>query len=149
MSFVRTLAKVAVVSSIALMAGCASVNKAPAAVDAESKQFKANASVAQVYVYRNETLGAALSMPVAVDGKVAGSTGPHSFFKFNLPAGSHTITSQGDESKLTLNTEPGKLYFVWQEVKMGMLSGSSKLQLVPEDQGKKGVAECSQIQSNF
>lgn len=149
MSFVRTLAKVAVVSSIALMAGCASVNKAPASVDAESKQFKVNAAVAQVYVYRNETLGAALSMPVAVDGKVAGSTGPHSFFKFNLPAGSHTITSQGEESKLTLNTEPGKLYFVWQEVKMGMLSGGSKLQLVSEDQGKKGVAECTQIQSNF
>ncbi|MFD2450853.1 DUF2846 domain-containing protein [Ideonella paludis] len=102
--------------------------------------------ISQVYVYRNETLGAALSMPVTVNGKLAGATGPNSFFKFDLPAGSHTLTSQGDTSKLTLQTEAGKLYFVWQEVKMGMMSGGSKLQSVPEAQGKKGVLECSLIQ---
>lgn len=149
MSLVRNIAKVAVVSSIVMLYGCASINKAPASVDAESKQFNAKPAVSQVYVYRNETMGAALSMPVTVDGKMAGSTGPHSFFKFDLPAGSHKITSQGKESELTVTTQAGKLYFVWQEVKMGAFSGSSKLQLVSEEQGKKGVAECTQIQSDF
>lgn len=149
MSFARTAAKVAVAASFVLLYGCASVNKAPASVDAESKQFKPNPAVSQVYVYRNETMGAALSMPVTVDGKLAGNTGPHSFFKFDLPAGSHTITSQGTESQLTVQTEAGKLYFVWQEVKMGAFSGGSKLQLVSEEQGKRGVAECSQIQAEF
>jgi hypothetical protein len=94
-------------------------------------------------------MGAALSMPVTVNGKLAGTTGPHSFFKFDLPAGQHVITSQGNESQLTVNTQAGKLYFVWQEVKMGAFSGSSKLQLVSEEQGKKGVAECTQIQSDL
>ena len=149
MSVAVRLIKVAALSAFVFMYGCASINKAPATVDAESKQFKSIQNVSQVYVYRNETLGAALSMPVTVDGKLAGETGPHSFFKFDLPAGSHLITSQGNESKITVHTEAGKLYFVWQEVKMGAFSGGSKLQLVTEEVGKKGVAECTQIQSAF
>lgn len=149
MSISARFIKIAALSSFVLMYGCASVNKAPASVDAESKQFKASANVSQVYVYRNETLGAAISMPVAVDGKIAGTTGPHSFFKFELPAGTHSLTSQGNESQLTVTTEAGKLYFVWQEVKMGLFAASSKLQLVSEEVGKKGVAECTQIQAPF
>lgn len=149
MSIAVRAVKVLAACAIVFVYGCASINKAPASVEAESKAFKANPSVSQVYVYRNETMGAALSMPVTVDGELAGSTGPHSFFKFDLPAGSHTFTSQGDESTLTVATEAGKLYFIWQEVKMGMLSGGSKLQLVSESEGKSGVSECAQIQSDF
>lgn len=149
MSLAVRLAKLLAIVSVVAVTGCASINKAPAQVDAESKQFKANPAVSQVYVYRNVTLGAALSMPVTVNGKLAGNTGPNSFFKFNLPAGTHTLTSQGDGSKLTINTEAGKLYFVWQEVKMGVMAGGSKLQLVSEAEGKKGVAECTQIQSDL
>jgi Protein of unknown function (DUF2846) len=129
--------------------GCASVNKAPAASDSEAKQFVPKAGVSQVYVYRNETLGAALSMPVTVNGKLAGTTGPNSYFKFDLAPGQHTITSQGETSKLTLTTEAGKNYFVWQEVKMGVLSGNSKLQLVEDAVGRKAVLECARIESNF
>ncbi len=134
----------------ALMAtGCASVNKAPAALDAEAKQFNTHPDFAQVYVYRNETFGAAISMPVAVDGQRAGTTGPKSFFMFQLPEGSHTISSQNGASSLLINAEKNKNYFVWQEVKMGMASGGSKLQLVSEQQGRSGVQQCSLIHSNL
>lgn len=149
MSIPIRLIKIAAICSLFAMYGCASINKAPANIDAESKQFKPNPAVSQVYVYRNETLGAAVPMPVTVDGKLAGDTGPKSFFKFNLPAGNHTITSQGNGSELSVTTEVGKIYYVWQEVKMGFLSGGSKLQIVPETVGQQGVAECTQIQSNF
>lgn len=135
--------------SIVVLTGCASVNKAPASAEAESKQFVAKPDVSQVYVYRNETLGAAISMPVTIDGKFAGNTGPHSFFRFELPAGEHVITSQGNESRLTLTTEAGQLYYVWQEVKMGAFSAGSKLQNVSTSTGQKSVAECTQIQSAF
>jgi hypothetical protein len=138
-----------VILSIAIISGCASIKKAPIAMDTEAKQFKTNAAVAQVYVYRNESLGAALSMPVAVDGKLAGNTGANSFFKFDLSPGVHKISSQGDESEITINTEAGKLYFIWQEVKMGMFSGGSKLQIVDEKEGMKGVSECTLIESKL
>jgi uncharacterized protein YceK len=144
--------KVVVASMIigyAFLSGCASVNKAPAAADTAAKSFAPNTNYAQVYVYRNETLGAALSMPVTVDGKLAGNTGPHSFFKFDLPEGKHTITSQGDESSLDIQAQKNKNYYVWQEVKMGAFSGGSKLQLVDETKGKAGVSECTLIQSKL
>jgi Protein of unknown function (DUF2846) len=134
---------------IVFQAGCASVNKAPAASDSEAKQFSPKAGMSQVYVYRNETLGAAISMPVTVNGKLAGTTGPNSYFKFDLLPGQHTITSQGETSKLTVTTEAGKNYFVWQEVKMGVMSGNSKLQLVADAVGRKAVLECSRIDSNL
>jgi Protein of unknown function (DUF2846) len=134
---------------VVFQVGCASVNKAPAASDTEAKQFSPKAGMAQVYVYRNETLGAAISMPVTVNGKLAGTTGPNSYFKFDLPPGQHTITSQGETSKLTVATEPGKNYFVWQEVKMGVMSANSKLQLVSETEGRKAVLECSRIESTI
>ena len=131
------------------MYGCASINRAPPEQDTAAKKFTQNPETSQVYVYRNETLGAALSMPVTVDGKLAGTTGPKSFFKFDLPAGNHTLTSQGSKSILDIETQNGELYFIWQEVKMGAFSGGSELQVVDETKGKKGVSACKLIQSNI
>ncbi|SFD64915.1 DUF2846 domain-containing protein [Pseudoalteromonas denitrificans] len=145
----KYLSQVVVMLAITGMYGCASVNKASIELDKAAKQFEAKPDVSQVYVYRNETLGAALSMPVTVNGKLAGTTGPNSFFKFNLAQGNHTITSQGDGSVLELETKNGEIYYIWQEVKMGMFSGGSKLQLVNESKGQKGVTECKLIKSNL
>lgn len=142
---------VAVASFVGVMflSGCAAVNKAPDHLDAQAKQFQANPEYSQVYVYRNETFGAAVSMPVSVNGKEAGTTGPKSFFKFLLPEGKHVIKSQGEESVLEISTQKNKTYFVWQEVKMGAFSAGSELQIVDEEKGKAGVLECSLIKGNF
>jgi len=48
-----------------------------------------------------------------------------------------------------LNTEANRNYFVWQEVKMGLVSGGSKLQVVSEQQGRAGVQQCTMIKSNL
>ncbi len=149
MNIVKSVFILGAIATLALTTGCASVQKASPQEDNAAKAFKSNPEYSQVYVYRNETLGAALSMPVTVDGKTAGNTGPKSYFKFNLPAGKHTLTSQGDKSVLDINTENGKIYYVWQEVKMGVMSGGSKLQLVDTDKGQKGVKQCTLIKTNL
>jgi hypothetical protein len=143
------LQKFSVVLAVVLMTACASVKKAPEQDDAEAKLFKASPNVSHVYLYRNETLGAALSMPVTVDGKLAGTTGAKSYFKFNLPAGKHQFTSQGDKSVLNLSTQNGEIYYVWQEVKMGAMSGGSKLQVVDKAKGQKGVLQSKLISSDL
>jgi len=136
------------VISLVVLTGCVGVVKAPPALDAKAKEFKPDPATSQVYVYRNETLGGAIAMDITVDGKLAGETGPNSYFKFNLPAGEHTIRSQGDQSVLKLVTQLGKLYFVWQEVKMGFFSANSELKLVSEADGKLGVMESVLIDSS-
>ncbi|TAA46944.1 DUF2846 domain-containing protein [Corallincola spongiicola] len=149
MKFFKHLVQVSVVVSVLLASGCASVKQASPELDAAAKEFKKDPATSQVYVYRNETLGAALSMPVTVNGKLAGNTGPNSFFKFDLPAGEHELTSQGKESVLNITTENGEIYYIWQEVKMGAFSGGSLLQLVGEQEGQQGVKECSLIDATL
>nr|WP_256353914.1 DUF2846 domain-containing protein [Aeromonas sp. sif2433] len=58
--------------------------------------------------------------------------------------GSHTLTSKSEnDATLTLSTEAGKNYYVWQEVKMGLLMARSKLSQVSEEEGKQGVMRAS------
>ena len=59
-----------------------------------------------------------------------------SLFKEVTP-GKHTITSEAENTA----TLAGKPTFVWQEVKTGVLSARSKLNLVDAEQGKAGVKE--------
>jgi len=87
-------------------------------------------------------------LAATIGGIAAAIPGVTAYVTADLPAGKHVITSQGEGSRLEMNTEAGKIYYVWQEVKMGMLSGGSKLQLVAEDVGRKGVTESTRIQAN-
>lgn len=128
--------------SAGLLSGCASVPMADTSADAQAKQFVAPANAANLYIYRNETFGAAVKMPVLVDGMAAGDTVAHTYILKQVAPGSHTITSKSEnDATLTLSTEAGKNYYVWQEVKMGLLMARSKLSQVSEEEGKKGVME--------
>ncbi len=133
---------------VTLFSGCASVSLAPPQADQQAKQFIADKDKSNIYVYRNESLGAAVSMPVALNGQIVGKTGAHSYLKLSTEPGSNVVTSEAENSsQITLNTEAGHNYFVWQEVKMGIVSARSKLQLVSEEEGKKGVLESKLITS--
>ncbi|MDB5802648.1 MAG: hypothetical protein JWL63_3587 [Rhodocyclales bacterium] len=128
--------------------GCASVAMAPAEQDTKAKSFATSPDKANVYIYRNETMGAAVKLQVSVDGKLIGSTASKSYFFVQLAPGKHTIMSQEDSDKtLDINVVAGKNYFVWQEVKMGMWSPGSKLNLVDDATGKAGVAESGLIEA--
>jgi hypothetical protein len=153
MTTYRILRSFFVVLTVVVVSSCASVQKPVLEKKLNAKQAItastiATPSSAQVYVYRNETLGGALSMPVRVNGKLVGKTGPKTFLTLNLPAGTHKFTSQGDKSTLEVTTENGKIYYIWQEVKIGLISGGSKLQLVDEKKGREGVKQCTLIESS-
>jgi hypothetical protein len=40
-----------------------------------------------------------------------------------------------------MNKQKPKLYYIWQEVKMGLLYARTKLTLVSKEEGKKGFLE--------
>ncbi|MGH8506345.1 MAG: DUF2846 domain-containing protein [Stenotrophobium sp.] len=95
-----------IVAAVLALAGCASVHMAQVANDTAAKQFAPVTGQAVVYVYRNETFGAAIKMDVAVDNKLVGQTAAHTYFRLVLPPGQHVLTSQGDTQKgLTLDTQ--------------------------------------------
>ena len=143
--------KTALTVSVTLLclAGCASVKMGDAGKDAAAKTFVAPKDGAGIYIYRNETMGAAVKMDVALDGSPIGQTAAKTYFYREVRPGKHVVTSVAENSEsLEIDAEPGVLYYVWQEVKMGILRARNKLQLVDENVGKQGVLESKLAESN-
>ncbi|MFC0348857.1 DUF2846 domain-containing protein [Undibacterium danionis] len=134
------------VLSAGLLTGCASVQMAPSNEDAQAKNFTVNPQSAKLYIYRNEFMGQSIKMPVELDGKEIGKTISKSFLVATVAPGKHSLLSKAEnDSSLEIDTEAGKNYYIWQEIKMGFLSARSKLQLVDAAQGQAGVRESKLI----
>ena len=141
---------VALLAIMSALAGCASVPMSSLKDDVQAKTFTVSKDKSNIYLYRNETFGGAVPMTVTLDGKVAGQTGPLTFFMWEVAPGSHSISSVAENTvTIDLVTEPGKAYFVWQEVKLGLVFARSQLQEVDSETGRAGVNECKLAKSNF
>ncbi len=129
-----------------MVSACASVPMAPPEMDMKAKNMTAPKDKALVYLYRNESMGAAMKLTVNVDGKYAGKTAAKTYFMWLLPPGKHDFTSVAENTtNVSLDAKAGETYYIWQEIKMGVLSARSKLQLVDKETGKKGVEESKLI----
>ena len=127
--------------SISLV-GCASVNMGDAKQDAALKTFTTSKDKTGVYIYRNESMGAAIKMNVELDGKPIGQTAAKTYLYKEVTPGKHTFTSKAEnDSSIEVDGKPGTMLYIWQEVKMGFIGARSKLQLVDQAQGQKGVQE--------
>ena len=94
-------------------------------------------------------LGKVIANSTVKTAILIGKTGPKSYFLLGLEPGHHTLVSKAEnDSLLNLITEAGKNYYVWQEVKMGLLLARSKLQLMSEAEGQAGVRESKLLEVN-
>ncbi|MBU1689610.1 MAG: DUF2846 domain-containing protein [Gammaproteobacteria bacterium] len=135
---------------VLLLTGCASVPMAPLDQDTKAKDFSPVPNKASLYIYRNESMGAAIPMTVSVNGKALGQTAAQTYFRLNLLPGKYNIESHAENvSSFSLPVEAEKNYFVWQEVKMGMWMARSLLQQVDEITGRAGVLESKLIASSI
>lgn len=127
--------------------GCAQVQLAAPELDDAAKKFAVTQGKSNVYIYRNETMGAAVRMPLTLNGRLVAETGPNTYALLVVDSGKHTLVSKTEnDSSLSLEVLPGRNYFVWQEVKMGLFAARSLLQLVDEEKGRAGVAECKRLE---
>lgn len=137
------------ITCLLVLQACASAPMAPSAEDQRAKQFKPARGKAGIYVYRNETMGAALSKSVTINGRMAGTTAADTYFWFHVKPGTYKIVSDNKlDNTITIKARAGKNYFIWQEMKMGFLVGGTKLSRVDEKTGRNGVLECRLIRQN-
>jgi hypothetical protein len=141
------LIRVCLATSLLTISACASVPMAPPEYDFAAKTFRPPPlDRAHVYVYRNESIGAAIKMDLHLDGYPAGTTVAKSFTLLPVRPGYHSLVSESEnKSELPFYARPGETLFVWQEVKMGLLYARTKLQLVSSEERRAGVAECNLI----
>ena len=133
---------------LSALGGCSSVPMGDSQRNAQLKQFVAPTEKAGIYVYRNESMGAAVTMHVDLDGVPIGQTAAKTFLYKEIAPGKHKITSTAENTDLIeIDAKPGTLSYIWQEVKMGILSARTKLSQVSEAEGKKGVLESNLAQT--
>jgi hypothetical protein len=143
----KKLASAGALALVVLATGCASVPMAKPELDTAAKSYSVKPDKANIYVYRNETFGAAIKMPVVLNGKLVGDTAAKTFLILEVPPGKHTVMSKTEnDSTVTVDAAAGRNYFLWQEVKMGMFAARSSLQQVDDAIGKAGIAECKLIE---
>lgn len=120
---------------------------APVSAVAQDSLFVPKDDVAIVYIFRNQSIGMAIGMNVELDGQNIGKTGAKRYIRAEVQPGAHILTCTTEsKSVLPFNAEAGKIYYVWQQVKMGVLVARNDLQLVNEATGQKGVNACKPVE---
>lgn len=129
-------------AALSSLVGCGSVPMSSPEQDAAAKKFTTSTDKASLYVYRNESMGGAVTMHVLLDNVALGDTSGHTYLYKLIAPGKHTITSQAENTDMIeIDAKAGSNVFVWQEAKMGVLYARCKLHLVEEAAGKQGVLE--------
>jgi hypothetical protein len=128
---------------LVVLPGCSSVPMASSEEDAAAKKFEApEGDNAGIYIYRNEIFGAAITMNIDIDDQNIGQTASKTYLYKEVKPGKHIATSKSEnESTVIVDAKKGGLSYLWQEVKMGALYARTKLHLVTEAEGQKGVLE--------
>lgn len=145
----KNIVMLIVVAVVSVLTGCASVPMASMDQDAQAKSFTSLPDKASLYIFRDETMGAAVPLTVSVNSKTLGQTASKTYFQLNVAPGKYTISSLAEDvSTINLDLSAGSTCFVWQEIKMGMFSARSKLQQVDETRGKAGILSSKMIASS-
>jgi hypothetical protein len=126
-----------------LFVGCASVPMGSLEDDKMAKEFTAPQGKSRIYLYRNEALGAAIKIPVTLNGQMKGQTAADVYFVWDVEPGVHQINCLAESNgALSVTTKANQSYFVWQEVKMGLMSAGCALHEVQADRGKAAISKC-------
>jgi hypothetical protein len=101
----------------AALSGCAAAVLYSFEPEQRAAWFLVPADKAVIYFYRDEQSDGTLPLVLSVDGKVVGEARPTKFLFYEVAPGHHTLVSSGAASdSIELDTEPGKTYFVGQQV---------------------------------
>jgi len=134
----------AVVLCLASLASCAT-KEWPwlAEAEDEAKSFTAEPSMSLIYLYRETLQSPTFRVGIFLDREIIGALATRSFVVCRVVPGTHEIASrEAEAAHLTLETEPGGLYFVAHNYPDMMEPGSHTGFLVAEPaQAKRTVGE--------
>jgi len=119
-----------------LLAGC--VPLAPTPRDLQAKRFDALPDKAVIYLVRDEPVYSDRAVPIWLGDYIMITTYPGTYYRWEVPPGAHRITGHdADFGTITLVTEPGRIYFVEQQ--LSMRYDISYFSLVNEPDGRAAV----------
>jgi hypothetical protein len=97
-----------------------------------------------VYIMRPTIMAFAITFQLDCDSFLVGWINAKTYLYTVLDPGEHVFKAQSEnEFDLKLNLEAGKIYYLAQESRMGMLYSRNKLILLNETDGKKYLSKCT------
>ncbi len=115
----------------AAAAGCAKEPLATPEQDAQARLLRSVPDKAVIYLLRDRGDLYITEVQVGLDGQIVGTPRPNTFYRWEVPPGQHVIVSfTQPPAVLRLKTEPGGIYYVWQDINVGRLREPSRLQVV-------------------
>ena len=114
----------------------------PATQDAALKTFPApSEGNAGVYIYRSSFVGQALKKNLYFDGVFLGESANKTYFYKQVNPGEHTVSTESEfsDNAFKFLALAGTNHFIRQYIKMGVFVGGANVELVTEEEGKKGV----------
>lgn len=137
------LSVLALITSAALLTGCAASGPTHKSMSASIPALKADQG--RVFFYRNNSmLGAAVQPAIKLDGAVVGESKPGGFFYVDTNTGSHqAMTSTEATNKVSFVLDKGEVKYVRTKIQMGLLVGHAVPELVSADVANKELGELS------
>ena len=133
----RGLAQLGVVL---LLVGCTGVPATEREQDVEAKAFEAVPGMSVIYLFRDEHLGAGSPISVSLNDQVVGQTAGWTYLRLIVPPGSYRLTSYASNlAEVSIEAEPGELYFIRQDVKPSLGYPRAELRVVDAERGQRGV----------
>jgi hypothetical protein len=116
---------------VLLLAACALGPAAKPEDDAKARLLQPVPDKAVIYLIRDRGDLYTANVKLTVDGKDMGESWPGTYFRWELPPGEHTIISYTyPPAALTIDTAPGGIYHVWQDINPGHQREHSQLRIV-------------------
>jgi len=127
------------------LAGC--VGLAPEAQDMEAKRFQPLPGKGVIYLVRGAPLYSDRPVPVWLGDFVMITTHPDTFFRWEVPPGTHRISGHDtDFGTIAVTAEPGRLYFVVQQ--LSYRYDISYFTLIEELDGRAAVTRATLLKGN-
>jgi len=99
----------------------------------------------RIYVYRPTTFGYAVQIPITDSNNIVGKTGPNGYLCWERSPGTIIVEGRAENtSAVSINAQNGKAYYVLQDIRMGILSARTDLEIVEPARGKEEIINCSQ-----
>ena len=133
----------------ALAAGCAKGNLATPEQDAQARLRNPVPDKAVIFLLRDLGDVYVTEVAVEVDGKIMGTTTHNTFYRWEVPPGPHVIVSYTQPpAVLRLKTEAGGVYYVWQDINVGLLREPSRLEIVDAVTARLTMDQARLLQNN-
>lgn len=129
-----------------LCAACGSTPEASRERDAQAKRFEPVTRDAVIYVYRPDLVGTSPETTLWVDGRLAGTSLPSTFFRVLVFPGHNRIeTSPPDSGRIVVETLGNEVTFVEMRTEGTMGAPTSFFRQVPAEAGQKTILACCRM----